>query len=403
MKDWFQQLTSFSKIVGVEIQLLANQEYCIHVVILEKNKNTIQLVEKHNNISSFSTLKEKIKKDIPLCISLSGKGVLHKFLPKNIPTDNPIELIGQALPNAKAEDFFYQILENEKVISIIRKNVFEGLHQKLLELNLSILQVSLGGLVIHQLQNIGLLTNIPEAFGKHKITYVDKKLNSYQFISSAHIAKYTFGEEKISTELITAYATAFQYFIPLDPIQADIEYITEEKEELIEKKKFTLIGWSLLLTFLVILVVNFIVFSTYNKENQQFQGRVNVYKHLLVKQDSLQKRFDEKNYFLKKTGWLTPCKTSYYADQLGNSVPKQIRLTQLDIYPKDEKKSQKERKLLFEYGHLIMSGECSKVTRLNPWINKIKKMEWVKEVKEVNYDYDTKKRKGFFTIRIALK
>ena len=68
-------------------------------------------------------------------------------------------------------------------------------------------------------------------------------------------------------------------------------------------------------------------------------------------------------------------------------------LTKIEIYPKDHKESQKERKLVFEYGLINISGECSKATILNPWINQLKKMEWVKEVTEVNYNYDENEQK----------
>ena len=65
---------------------------------------------------------------------------------------------------------------------------------------------------------------------------------------------------------------------------------------------------------------------------------------LLKELEILEKNTKEKNKFLQQTGWLSVSKQSYFTDRIASTIPANISLTKLSVFPLDDKNSKKEKK-----------------------------------------------------------
>src|SRR3546814_20230528 len=65
-----------------------------------------------------------IGRDVPVAISINGKGIIHRMLPEDGVDENGLKTV---LPNAKAEDFYVQQTEWEgaKWLSVARRDEVE--------------------------------------------------------------------------------------------------------------------------------------------------------------------------------------------------------------------------------------------------------------------------------------
>nr|MBA3971457.1 PilN domain-containing protein [Bacteroidota bacterium] len=57
----------------------------------------------------------------------------------------------------------------------------------------------------------------------------------------------------------------------------------------------------------------------------------------------------------------------------------------------------------FESKTIRISGKCDRNTELNDWMKKIRKNEWVAEVRLLNYKQDNAKEDGVFFLELKLK
>ena len=69
-------LLKAKKVAGVEVLLSAGGEL-YNVVVVEKKNDKVQIVSSEQGLD-FEQFKQKIDKNIPLFLSVDGKGVLHK-------------------------------------------------------------------------------------------------------------------------------------------------------------------------------------------------------------------------------------------------------------------------------------------------------------------------------------
>lgn len=402
-----KKLKNFIKIkrvAGIEISLIEDDEYIISFVQLSIKKNSIIVDKCHEGIEKLSDLSDSIDKDLPISITINGRGILNKKSSEKI-TD-PKKAIQSILPNAKVDDFFVQecSANNGDFYSIIRKQLLGDIISKLSELGFSVIKINLGPFIVVNLipffKDLYSLT-----FAGHRFSIKNNSIDEYYYTRD-----YEKNDDiKIESELIKeglliAYATAFQSLIPKSgKISFEIDAIKESKEEYLNKKAFQVLGWSFLLFFLALLMINFLVYNDLKKENTILSGRQTKFKGLMTDLDTLQKRIKEKEEFLGRAGWMSPPQISFYSDRLANSVPSSVLLTDLSVNPIDNKLSKQEKKIIFQPKILDVSGICNRATDLNPWIKNIKEQDWVDKVQIENYTYNNTDMKGSFHMTIYIK
>jgi hypothetical protein len=401
------RINKVNRVAGLEIVLLPENRYRFNLTVLSVVKQSI-IIEKNKiiEVADFSFLKDELENTVPICIVFNGRGILHKKL-LEINSDSNY-LVQALLPNAKAQDFYVQILPSEKstLVSIVRREIIDPLLKQIQSLGYYTVDFSLGAVsIVSVLPLVQELTKVnPIQWAEHRVELdSEERLIDYKYQLAEQEAEILLGTDKIAATYLLSYAAAFSFLTFQTPVEGYVDHVKKEKEEFLNKQLFKKLSWTLLIGFLIVLMLNFLFFSSFSTKNNLLAQKESSYSSMLSEMEGLSKQVKEKESFLLEAGWLQTSSMSYFADKIAITVPSSVKLTTFSINPIDERKSKEEKKELFNAGLIAIKGECIRATELNEWMEKVKAIEKVDKVKLVHYSFDRKENKGVFTMEIEIR
>lgn len=397
--------TNFIKgnaVIGLQVFILPDGNFEFTYVLLNKKKQVIELEKKGNKYISLEAALEGIPVNVPLCLSLDGKGIIHKKV-NLINEENENSNLNQIFPNAAPDEFWVQLSEAGGLtyVSVVRIEVVKELLEVLRNNNRYAVTLSLGPFCINNILHIpgissSLRTNNYELITENsKITDLKKRDNS-EFDTILQV-----GNERIEEEYLTSFSAGFEYFIEAEQKESSLKIFNEHRAAFYDKKLFVAAGWATLVFFLALLLINFFLFSSYSKKYNDYSQQTSQNKELLDKLDTLTKDLKRKEEFISKNGLLNPSRHSYYADRLAITIPQQIVLTELNVNPLI-KKLKNEIEPEFLMNTIQVSGLSINSTILNDWVKELNKEKWIKKIVILNYNQEAAITAGEFKIEITL-
>lgn len=391
-------------VVSIEATILSGEQFVYSGVHLSLKKGLCVVDQTLPHAKSMDEVLAVFTNDIPVSLSLSGRGILHKRLVN--PSSDDQKNLDSILPNAKVEDFYIQKfpVQQDIVFSLVRKQVLHDVLSQFKHVKLVVTHVVLGGVSLETILPLMELQATDLVVGGHVMKISQSSISDYRYERGEHQDRLiTLEGEQIAESVLVAYATGIQTLSGVDPLGIDVEPLALERSEYVHKRFFNVFGVGVLVFFLLILIINFLLFNYYNSRHQELAGnqtRFTGYKESL---DSVQRKVSARQSFLSTSGWMKPSRVSFYADEIGGSVPASILLTELSVNPYDERLTRAEKKLVFGVGRIAVMGTCNRPTDLNPWIQNMKQMQWVDAVEIQNYTFDNTSGKGKFIIMITVK
>ena len=158
----------------------------------------------------------------------------------------------------------------------------------------------------------------------------------------------------------------------------------------------------MLTTFLLLLLGNFLLFNNYRKEYASLESLVNQNQGQLATISSLQAELAVKRKFVAQMGLLDPSRASFYSDQIALSVPSAIQLTDLSVYPVEQKLEKGKKSVEFLSNQIRIMGVAKRSNVVNNWIKELKQNAWVKDIQVVNYTQKNARVNGEFELMIEL-
>lgn len=386
------------KAAGVEMVLGDDGQVIYHLVLLARKKSVISVQLTKTGMTDVARLKEWIPRQVPVVLSVTGRGVLFKQAPADTVKDALLALV---LPNARPDDFYISTLRGQaNFVFLARKDR--------IDLWISALEKE-GVPVVSLLMGIAGLSSV--------IPFVESDAREFQAggyrfaISAGRVASVQFasgdsspgslcrvGGEEVESRLIPAFGGAFEW----------LAYHSLPEEESVrnkcllwrEKLVFQRLGLGALVFFASTLFLNLTAFFYLSGENAELGARNSSVLEGIKKMERLETEFRWKEGFLKEAGWVNASKTSYYADQIAASVPPTILLRRLVVNPENISESRKEKRMIFESGSILVEGTCKDPVVLNPWLGELKGMSWVTGIVSKKYQYDHKNKAGVFELEI---
>jgi hypothetical protein len=98
-----------------------------------------------------------------------------------------------------------------------------------------------------------------------------------------------------------------------------------------------------------------------------------------LKQERIRKELLVDNAGVYQKHFLT-----FYLDKIGGTIPAQIDLQELYLFPLKEALKEK-RKVVFEKQTMHLVGTTPSSELLEEWMNKLNRFSWIKSVQLVNY------------------
>lgn len=370
--------------MGVEIAMEMDGTVTCTMCTLTLEKNSLTIGEKKDCKGSLDEVLATIPVSTPIAFSLTGKGILTKKI-EAIGELNAQQL-SEVFPNFKSESFYVQQFSGDEnvFISIIRKEQIDDLLEAFKFTKHKVLSLTLGPFAVSQVLSQINTYGQELCFSGHRINYTeDFKWRDYKSSPGA-MAEFPIKveQEKLSEEYLIAYATAFQLILypRLITIELPVSEISDRLEDFTQKQQFRFRLVAILGFFFVLLLANFIVFSTYRAENESLNRRVNLQSSSAENLQMLEKKTAQQQERLTVLGWYLGLPYGWLADQVSSDMPAAIELTELSVSPVKQAEGNAERKEIYQSGKIIIKGLTGDPIAVNEWIYKLKGREWVQQI-----------------------
>lgn len=365
-----------------------------HVLTVKKKGSKIDIV---NAVSfdSFEKIAQNIDLKIPVLLAIDGKGILNKEINFNNESDV------NWYKNIDFESIYYTSLmgSSSNFISFCRKNIVQEITEKFLKKGFQVADIYVGsflsGLLHNAIKKDSITSNdIILQFENGKLAGFTKQTDPVK------TEQYTIGKDTISSNFMPLYGIIVHFFIQPKEV-SKTKNDTLNTEEIVYKKAFNVLGITMLVGFLISLLTSYFLIQYYGAKNAELnlQSVYSNQSYQLIL--DLEKQKENKQQLLQESGFLSAKFLSFYSYEIIKGIPQDISLTNLNVIPvNNEIKATK--KISFEAKTIIIKGETFNESSFNNWMEKIKKMDWLKNFEIISFKKD-KKNKSQFEIKITIK
>ena len=266
------------------------------------------------------------------------------------------------------------------------------------------MEISLGPFVMNNI--VGLLEGQSDHIHAthYKILLKEGRISQLELSDNrTQENEYRVAGESLTDGSILPYALALQHFTGVsDQVVFETEKPPVQQEEFIYKNIYRYLGYGMLGLFFTILLINYLVFTGYQNRTDNLTQQISANTGMIEKLDKLNKEFRVKNELVNKSGLLQQTMFSYYADRIASSVPSEITLTKMELFPLQDKIRSGEE-IRFNRKIIRIQGKTKYSIRLNNWLNELKKESWIKNVKVNDFYQEDLHEAGEFAMEIILK
>jgi Tfp pilus assembly protein PilN len=393
-----------SSCTGIELHILPDGSFSCRGCLISIQKDALSIDSKFEVEGDLRKVLKKIPADLPVSVSITGKNVLTKKTAK-VEDMGPDKLL-RLFPNIKPEQFYIQnfISGEFSFISIIRKEVLDEILLSFNKSDLNTLLLNLGPFATSHI--LGQLNVYGKAirFDGHIINLSEKNVwENYKYEASAKSEfPLKIDIESIAEQYIVAYAAAFQLALynKLNAVVVPVDSVYNKLSDFEQKQKFNFRLAVILGSFFVLLLLNFLLFSYYSSKNDLLLGQVSQSTASVESVRVAENNIANNEKLLKELGWYKGVRHAWLADQLGQSIPAGINLTEISINPLNTVESNRLRQEVYKTGTIHISGEANDLTSMNEWMYALKAKTWPRGVNLDSFAPSPENSKQHFAITI---
>jgi len=394
-------LSGTDVLFGLEVYVNKEQEKEYRLVhISKKDGNLVS-----NSFSTYASIEEvltAVPENSPLVLIWNGKGVIHRNFAAQ--EQSTAEIAKTLFPDIKSDDFLYQQTRTASggILSLIRKELITELLETFNKNKISVVAVSTGPFVVPAFfQLLGEFSK-DLIYDYYRIqTNSDGSIIEYIVLSENNTSTVTIADENIDGIYLNAYAAACLLLLTSNKIEyPKVEdglidtQVKNYKDSILKRRG----GMVFLTSILVILLINFAVFSNLRKQQMRYEDQLAVSQSKLKRLDSLETFIKTKKDFLEKAGWIEKVVVSKECDEIAQTIPTEIRLTELTIHPINISESRNTKETIFSNKKIVIKGLTKKVTSLNDWLKIVSQRASIKDLHMEEYHFDTQTQEGQFKL-----
>lgn len=370
------------------------EKFSLLKVQKKKNELTIAQMEILEQIDDLSVHKSKV----PFVLIINNDQVLQKEVQGIEPNDKKV--LHKAFPNLNVEDFYYEIWRHGKVslIAICRKSYIDELLGRLGK-EFSIAVISLGVSGISSLSGFAapsLVTTNTQSISLD----LDMQENLISFNVSQN-ADYNINGLNVQNTHLLAFCGILKFILP-SATTGNIIDLTMVLDENFHQKTFFEKGLKTTIGFLlVLLLINFFLFSHYFDKATEMAATVSVYKSGIENTTKIKQRIIEKEQKLKSFTSNAASASAFVINDLVKNIPSSILLSEI-IYHPLEKKVKQDEMILVKNNIVFISGMTLSNTAFTGWIEEIESNRWVNSITITSFGKDEDNNTKF-SVSIILK
>lgn len=390
------------KVYAIDVENTSTGEYTFSLLVLTLNKEEFDFEVLVPNCRDLDKIKGYIPKQSSVCLIVGGKGIIHRET-NDISQEERL-LLKLFLPDADPNGFYIQrhINGNQShkgIVSIVRKNIIDDIIALFSGSQFFITGMSVGPFSVQNL--LPLLGNNGVFPYKNILVHYDSNSvlgfdNTEPSTSSLLIEG-----KNLETKHIPSISIGLAFLMDEDVNYAGIPIIDSQIEEFkYRTKTVSLCLFSLLAAF-VLLLVNFLIFDHFFKQNNLLQAEVQRQEILLKQVTDITNTYESKSRFIRECGLLGQTYISKHLDMIAQTVPSSIVLDEIIVNPPQKTSSSKDFKYIPNI--ITITGSISDNSfQFNEWIKKMKQLQAFKNVRILKYEYINKEKFALFSIEIEL-
>ena len=383
--------------IGVELKVIANDVLSCRYVELSLHKDQLTIAEEKILEGDIKTVINALPKGKPMALVLNGKGVLLKTIP--LSTSETRGLFNRAFPAIAEADFYVQLLSNEEQahFAISRKEWCDLWIDRFLAAGIQLFTLSFTAVValpiLKQLNCYGDIIS----FDGHEFELsptgelkgyraIEKDLNAFEFKLDNH---------PIAAENIIAYAAGLQLLLHkrLTPIKAVVAKIDESFEQFKQNRRIKNVALTVLLSFFMLLLINFSIYSHYNGENEILVSKVGARANVASSTETLIAAIKSAEKQLAQLSWNGGYSYAFLVSELGREMPNQLTLSTIQLNTLESQLNARQ--------NIKIAGHTQNLQALNNWLYVLKQYKWAREVKLLNYAMPEDQGDYEFTLNIT--
>lgn len=347
----------------------------------EKGSFTIlQLAQKNKAfIISQRTTTKNLEKGIEFL-----KGQKHVFLVLNdeqvlskkialVNNDEKV-LIRNAFPNISLADFYYEVYQNvnHSFVCIARRDTVDKTINTYQKKGISVIDFSLGNLGLKNIQSF--VTN-KTLFSSNAQVEFERDLISNIEKTSISKENYLINDLEVSNNELLPLGGIISYYA-----KNESSNLHKKLNEQYLHKRFFDLGLKTSLGFLLVLLLsNFFLFSSYRNKVGDLIGELQLSETYKNQLNKLQEEVKQKERLVKSVQSASNSKLSIYLDDLGESIPKTLLLSQIHFQP-IEGIQKKDKPLAFKENQIVVKGISKENEDFSNWISLLEQKKWIKNI-----------------------
>lgn len=356
--------------------------------VIKKRKELV--ISKQENHYSQKAVLESLKNRKHLFLILNNEQILSK----NIPTANISEdkLVKTAFPTIILQDFYVEILKNNTTsfIAICRKNVIDTLIQEYAAKGICVIDFSLGNLAIKNVQSYIQKSQISTS--NACIILEDNKIDTIEIKTPIQEIYHINGLE-VPSKFILGFAGILSYYS--NEINTYSSTLKKRLTNIYKQQRFFSLGLKYSLGFLfIVLLINFLVFSNYQKKVSKLQTELSINETYKMQLTRLREIVAKKKKIVKSLTSASNSKVIWYVDEISKTVPSSLYLDEINYQPL-EKPIKDEKPIVFKNDEITVKGISRNDEDLIAWKSSLEKQTWVEQISFINYGKGKSKKTSF--------
>lgn len=381
LKERLQYIIDGSTYQGLEVFTIGDS---VHWSFLKLKRSKGELTLLHESTSiSLETLLPEVDKKSPLVLVINTSKVLKKQIAKEA-QGTPEQWVGQAFPNLDMDSFHFEIMESPsiRVVSICKTSEVNDILENLKGHGILPTKVYLGVSAL-----------------KNSLPYLDFPIYGSNFTIETHSPGSLHLENMDAMGQDDMDINGLTLSVPnLLPFSAVLGHIAQDRgisnlsgingslENSFKNRRIFQLGLQVGLgTILMVLLLNFVLFSHYRTKTQTMDS----ISSLEIQTEMLKEvrdRVNGKETKLKALLGSSHSKTSYYLDRIAQSLPHTLLLDEM-VYQPLSKPIQDGKPIEVTKHSLVLSGETADKEAFTQWTDTLEKMDWIAHVDILGYEY----------------
>ncbi|WP_298423820.1 hypothetical protein [uncultured Kordia sp.] len=379
------------QVVGIHFLNEDEVQFC--VLTIHKKQNEFS-VGKRFETNQFVEVFKEIETKHPVFLHFSGVGILNKKL------ERAVNYRQKLLFKSNPDDFYFYEVHQEKAIfvSMCRKKIIDRYLTQLEAKKYHVLDIAIGPFVNYVLRSFISNQNITSNLSN--ITLSQHAIIDFEILDTvSKSTKYQIEDLHFSHKEIALFAMIIQYHIQEEVIQFETFFLQENKTAFSYYKatKTTLISGIVILLFGII--TGHFLLNTYRTETSEKQAIVAGVKDIQEKLVVLKQQKQDKEEIIATSGLFNPKFLTHYFYEIGNSVPQNIKLSNMNITPVT-KKMRADKEVRFFKKQIHVAGHTINDDHFQQWVAKLNTKSWVKKTEIEAYTQLRRSKQKSFLIHI---